>query len=90
MTSYYYFKLLLLNLLGLNRLPVAIKYNNMKWDLHLAQTKDGWMLMYIRFIQMNEGMMREDLINVVNKSKYKCYLQMLNRLWHMSDDIEIL
>ena len=90
MTSYYYFKLWFLNLLGFHRLPRAVRYNNMKWELHLAQVKDGWMFMYIRFIETNEGTMREDLINVVNKSKYKGYFETLNRLWHMGDDIEVL
>ncbi len=90
MSYLYYLKLLFLNFLGIHRLPSSIKYNDVKWDLHLAETKDGWMLIYLRFIETDEGTIDDELIKINDTSLYRAYRKMVSRLWAMSENITII
>lgn len=90
MSYLYYLKLLFLNFLGIHRLPSAIEYNDMKWELHLAETKDGWMLIYLRFIETDEGTIDDELIKINDTSLYRTYRKMVSRLWAMAENITII
>ena len=83
MTQYFYIKLWILNFLGFHRLPISIKYNDLEYDLLIANLKSDWLFTYTRFIaEENETDMRqEDLVVIQNSSKRKCYFEMLDYLW---------
>lgn len=80
-----YWHYFFVNILGINFLPLCIKYNDVEWFSVLGKNDNEWYLCYSRYITNSTT---EDAFGVVSKRKYFVFLKMLHVLWKNRNKIE--
>lgn len=80
-----YWHYFFVNVLGINFLPLVIKYEGFDWFNVLGRKGNEWHLCYSRYINKTET---EDAFEVIGKSRYLLFLKMLRTLWRNRDKIE--
>lgn len=77
---------LIINILGIHYMPRIVVYNNIEWFSVFGKENGVYFLCYSRYVGRNYkeawcGVETEDLVGVVDESKYFVYLKMLKQLW---------